>query len=176
MSITDLLVLSVIILALDAVFLTLAKDIFARQVMLVQGTAMKVNILSAAVCYILIVVGLYYFVLRHIIVPNATSAAASIQTMRIGDGMKAAFFLGILVYGVYETTTLAILRNWSPMTALLDTTWGGTLFALSAYIFTSIRRWCIKRSGAEPASITIALISRVSLSPLPDVRGNPRQY
>jgi uncharacterized membrane protein len=135
MSMTDLLVLSVIILALDAVFLTLAKDIFARQVMLVQGTAMKVNILSAAVCYILIVVGLYYFVLRHIIVPNATSAAASIQTMRIGDGMKAAFFLGILVYGVYETTTLAILRNWSPMTALLDTTWGGTLFALSAYIF-----------------------------------------
>lgn len=135
MSMTDLLVLSVIILALDAVFLTLAKDIFARQVMLVQGTAMKVNISSAAVCYVLIVVGLYYFVLRHIIVPNATSAAASIQTMRIGDGMKAAFFLGILVYGVYETTTLAILRNWSPMTALIDTTWGGTLFALSAYIF-----------------------------------------
>ena len=135
MYITDLLVLSVIILALDAVFLTLAKDIFARQVMLVQGTAMKVNIPSAAICYILIVLGLYYFVLRHIIVPNATSAAAAIQTMRIDDGMKAAFFLGILVYGVYETTTLAILRNWSPMTAVIDTTWGGTLFALSAYIF-----------------------------------------
>jgi uncharacterized membrane protein len=135
MCITDLLVLSVIILALDAVFLTLTKDLFARQVMLVQGTAMKVNIPSAAVCYILIVLGLYYFVLRHIIVPNATSAAAAIQTMRIGDGMKAAFFLGILVYGVYETTTLAILRNWSPMTAVIDTTWGGTLFALSAYLF-----------------------------------------
>ena len=135
MCMTDLLVLSVIILALDAVFLTLAKDIFTRQVMLVQGTAMKVNIPSAAVCYVLIVLGLYYFVLRHIIVPNASSAAAAIQTMRIGDGVKAAFFLGILVYGVYETTTLAILRNWSPMTALIDTTWGGTLFALSAYIF-----------------------------------------
>ena len=135
MCISDLIVVAVIVLALDAVFLTLSKDLFARQVMLVQGTAMKVNILSAAVCYILIVVGLYYFVLRHIIVPNATSATASIQTMRIGDGMKAAFFLGILVYGVYETTTLAILRNWSPMTALIDTTWGGTLFALSAYIF-----------------------------------------
>ena len=136
MCMTDLLVLSVIILALDAVFLTLAKDIFARQVMLVQGTAMKVNIPSATICYILIVLGLYYFVLRHIIVPNATSAAAAaIQTMRIDDGMKAAFFLGILVYGVYETTTIAILRNWSPMTAVIDTTWGGTLFALSAYIF-----------------------------------------
>ena len=135
MSISDLIALAVIVLALDAVFLTLTKDLFARQVMLVQGTAMKVNIPSAAVCYILIVLGLYYFVLRHIIVPNATSAAAAIQTMRIGDGMKAAFFLGILVYGVYETTTLAILRNWSPMTAMIDTTWGGTLFALSAYLF-----------------------------------------
>jgi uncharacterized membrane protein len=132
---TDLIVVAVIVLALDAVFLTLTKDFFARQVMLVQGTAMKVNIPSAAVCYLLIVLGLYYFVLRHIIVPNATSAAASIQTMRLSDGIKAAFFLGILVYGVYETTTLAILKNWSPTTALIDTTWGGTLFALSAYIF-----------------------------------------
>jgi len=103
--------------------------------MLVQGTAMKVNIPSAAVCYVLMVVGLYYFVLRHMIVPNATSAAASLQTMRIGDAIKAAFFLGILVYGVYETTTLAVLRNWSATTALIDTTWGGTLFALSTYIF-----------------------------------------
>ena len=135
MSLADLLVLAVIILALDSVFLYLANDVFARQVMLVQGTAIKVNIPSAAVCYLLIVLGLYYFVLRHIIVPNATSAAAAIQTMRLDDGIKAAFFLGILVYGVYETTTLAILRNWSPITAVIDTTWGGTLFALSAYIF-----------------------------------------
>lgn len=135
MCVQDLIVLAVIILALDAVFLYLAKDIFARQVMLVQGTAMKVNIPSAAICYLLIVVGLYYFVLRHIIVPNATSAAAAVQTMRLSYGIKAAFFLGILVYGVYETTTLAILRNWSPVTAIIDTTWGGTLFALSAYLF-----------------------------------------
>ena len=135
MNITDLIVIAVIVLVLDAVFLTLTKDMFARQIMLVQGTAMKVNIPSAAICYVLMVVGLYYFVLRHIIVPNATSAAASIQTMRLNDGIIAAFFLGILVYGVYETTTLAILRNWSPMTSLIDTTWGGTLFALSAYLF-----------------------------------------
>jgi uncharacterized membrane protein len=135
MSIRDIVVLAVIVLALDAVFLTLFKDFFSRQVMLVQGTAMKVNIPSAAACYFLIVVGLYYFVLRHIIIPNATSAAASIQTMRLEEGIKTAFFLGILVYGVYETTTLAILSNWSPVTAMIDTTWGGTLFALSTYVF-----------------------------------------
>jgi len=100
MSIRDVVVLAVIVLALDAVFLTLFKDFFSRQVMLVQVTAMKVNIPSAAACYFLIVVGLYYFVVRHIIIPNATSAAASIQTMRLAEGIKTAFFLGLLVYGV----------------------------------------------------------------------------
>lgn len=134
-TITDLVVLAIIVLALDAVFLYTASDLFSRQIMLVQGTALKVNIPSAAICYVLIVLGLYYFVLRHIIVPNASSAAAAIQNMRLRDGMVTAFFLGVFVYGVYETTTLALLRNWSPMTAVIDTTWGGTLFALSAYLF-----------------------------------------
>ena len=134
-TITDLVVLAIIVLALDAVFLYTISDMFSRQIMLVQGTALKVNIPSAAICYVLIVLGLYYFVLRHIIVPNASSATAAIQNMRLRDGMIAAFFLGVFVYGVYETTTLALLRNWSPMTAVIDTTWGGTLFALSAYLF-----------------------------------------
>ena len=134
-TITDLVVLAIIVLALDAVFLYTISDMFSRQIMLVQGTALKVNIPSAVICYILLVLGLYYFVLRHIIVPNASSAAAAIQNMRLRDGMIAAFFLGVFVYGVYETTTLALLRNWSPMTAVIDTTWGGTLFALSAYLF-----------------------------------------
>ena len=134
-TITDLVVLAIIVLALDAVFLYTISDMFSRQIMLVQGTALKVNIPSAAICYVLIVLGLYYFVLRHIIVPNASSAAAAIQNMRLRDGLIAAFFLGVFVYGVYETTTLALLRNWSPMTAVIDTTWGGTLFALSAYLF-----------------------------------------
>ena len=134
-TITDLVVLAIIVLALDAVFLYTISDMFSRQIMLVQGTALKVNIPSAAICYVLIVLGLYYFVLRHIIVPNASSAAAAIQNIRLRDGMIAAFFLGVFVYGVYETTTLALLRNWSPMTAVIDTTWGGTLFALSAYLF-----------------------------------------
>jgi len=134
-TITDLVVLSIIVLSLDSIFLYLAKDLFSRQIMLVQGTALQINIPSAALCYFIIIIGMYYFVLRHIIVPNASSLSASIQTMRIREGIISAFFLGIFVYGVYETTTMALLRNWSPVTAVIDTTWGGVLFALSAYFF-----------------------------------------
>lgn len=133
--ITDLIVLAIIILILDGIFLYGAKDYFSRQVMLVQGTALNVYVPSAVICYILIIIGLYYFVLRHIIVPNASSLAASVQTMRLREGMIVAFFLGVFVYGVYETTTLALLRNWSPVTGLIDTTWGGLLFSLSTYFY-----------------------------------------
>jgi uncharacterized membrane protein len=134
-TITDLVVLSIIVLSLDSIFLYLAKDLFSRQIMLVQGTALQINIPSAALCYFIIIIGMYYFVLRHIIVPNASSLSASIQTMRIREGIISAFFLGIFVYGVYETTTMALLRNWSPVTAVIDTTWGGVLFDLSEYFF-----------------------------------------
>ena len=42
-TITDLVVLAIIVLALDAVFLYTISDMFSRQIMLVQGTALKVN-------------------------------------------------------------------------------------------------------------------------------------
>ena len=45
-----------------------------------------------------------------------------------------AFILGIVIYGVYETTTYAILEKWSPLAVILDTFWGGLLFTLTTYI------------------------------------------
>jgi len=45
-----------------------------------------------------------------------------------------AFLLGVFVYGVYETTSLALLRKWRPTTVLIDTLWGGILFALTTYL------------------------------------------
>lgn len=134
-TVTDIIVLAIIILVIDGLFLYNAKGYFSRQVMLVQGTALQVNMTSALLCYFIIIIGLYYFVLRHLIIPNASSLSASIQTMNLKDGMITAFFLGLLVYGVYETTTMAIFRNWSPLTVLIDTTWGGVLFALSTYVY-----------------------------------------
>jgi len=51
-----------------------------------------------------------------------------------------AFLLGIIIYAVYETTTLAILKNWTYKTAIIDTIWGGTLFALTTFIVYAIKK------------------------------------
>ena len=48
------------------------------------------------------------------------------------------FFLGIFVYGVYEFTNHAILKNWKWKTVFMCTLWGGILFSSSVYIFRKI--------------------------------------
>jgi uncharacterized membrane protein len=79
------------------------------------------NFLGAAICYILLVVGINYFIIK----PRKS----------ISD----AFLLGIIIYGVYETTNLTLFKNWSILTVIIDTLWGGILFAATTYIVNLFR-------------------------------------
>jgi uncharacterized membrane protein len=50
-----------------------------------------------------------------------------------------AFLLGIVIYGVYETTNYALFSNWSIISVIIDTLWGGLLFATTAYVVEKIK-------------------------------------
>jgi len=103
-------------LSLDAIYLSTFKDMFELQIAAVQRVALQFRLLGAILCYVCLIVGLYYFIL---------------QTRRpISD----AFFLGIFVYGVYESTTYALFKQWKLNTMIIDTLWGGILFALTTGI------------------------------------------
>ena len=41
--------------------------------------------------------------------------------------------LGICLYAVWNTTNMAIFKDWSYITALIDTIWGGVLFGSTYY-------------------------------------------
>ena len=112
----DLVIVSVVLLLLDFVFLTANKKMFESQVIQVQRTALQMKPLGAVACYIFLIFGLYYFIIRQ------------------HCSILEAFLLGIVIYGVYETTTYALLKNWSINTVMLDTVWGGVLFALTTAI------------------------------------------
>lgn len=45
----------------------------------------------------------------------------------------------IIIYGVYETTNYALFKNWSILTVIIDTLWGGLLFASTTYIVNLLR-------------------------------------
>lgn len=106
----------IILLLLDFIYLSFNKAAFENQVITVQRVALKVKIAPAIICYILLILGLYYFIIR----PHRS--------------VLEAFFFGIVIYGVYDSTTYALLKKWDLMLAITDTLWGGVLMGLTTAI------------------------------------------
>tara|TARA_B100000035_G_scaffold315367_1_gene335548 strand:- start:9528 stop:9890 length:363 start_codon:yes stop_codon:yes gene_type:complete len=101
---------------IDAVYLTTTGNYYNKVVKSIQGSDIKMRALSAFFCYIFLTVGLYYFILRK------------------KESVLSAFILGVVIYGVYETTNHAIFKNWDILAVFMDTIWGGILFALTTYL------------------------------------------
>ena len=109
----QILFIAVLFVSTDSVYLFLSRNYFQRQIIAVQGTPIKMRLISAILCYIALVFGLWYFVLRE------------------KKSWKHAFLLGLVIYAVYETTNYATLNNWKFQTVIMDTLWGGILFAIT---------------------------------------------
>ena len=103
-------------LLLDAIYLTVNKDLFANQVVDVQRVVLEFRPLGALMCYILLIFGLYYFIIKD------------------KKSLLDAFLFGIVIYGVYESTNYAILKKWSPKVLVVDTLWGGILMMLTTFV------------------------------------------
>jgi uncharacterized membrane protein len=117
----SLLVSAIVFVCLDAVYLNFMKDYFNNQVQIIQGTKIQFNLLAALICYIFLIYGLNYFIIR----PRKSPSDA--------------FLLGLVIYGTYETTNWAIFTKWSPLSVIMDTLWGGILFASTTTIVQFLR-------------------------------------
>jgi uncharacterized membrane protein len=42
-----------------------------------------------------------------------------------------AVILGVVIYGVYESTSYALFKKWNLNLAIMDTLWGGALFGIT---------------------------------------------
>lgn len=115
--ILNILKLSLIFSALDFVYLFSMSTKFQNMIKNIQGSDLQMNIIPTIVCYFFLIFLLYYFIVHK------------------GQTVLDAFLLGVGVYGVYETTNLAIFKKWEPMVGIVDTLWGGILFSLSYYLY-----------------------------------------
>jgi len=115
-----ILVTGIIMLLIDLPYLMIIKDYFNKLIKDIQGTPIKLDLLASVLCYTLMSIGLWYFILR--------------ENREVID----AFILGIVIYGVYEATSKALLKKWDWKTVLLDTLWGGVLFGLTTYIYKQL--------------------------------------
>ena len=117
-----LLVSALGLVAIDFAYLTVINDYYTRQIVAVQGSPMVVNLFGAVITYVFLIFGLNYFIIRP------------------GRSAQDAFLLGLVVYGVYDFTNLALFSKWHIYTAVTDTLWGGTLFYLTTMLVHAIAR------------------------------------
>ena len=117
----ELLLTAILLVAIDSLYLSQVKGFFDKQIRDIQGSPLNVQLLPAIICYILLVAGIYYFIIK----PRRS--------------ILDAFALGIVVYGVFETTNKALFSKWRWSTVFIDTLWGGILFALVTLIMKQIK-------------------------------------
>lgn len=107
---------SIILLLLDSVYLTIIGKAYSQQIFNIQKLPMKVNFRGALFSYLFLIIGLNYF----IILRNKSALDAGI--------------LGTVIYGVYDATSYALLKDWDETLAVIDTLWGGVLLATTTLI------------------------------------------
>jgi uncharacterized membrane protein len=110
-----LILICAIMTGIDFVYLSSVSSHFNYIVQSIQGSPLKLQLIPAILCYIVLVGGLYYFIIR--------------ENKSIWD----AAILGWVIYAVFETTNKAIFKNWDWFSVALDTFWGGILFSLTTF-------------------------------------------
>ena len=105
-----------ILLAVDTLYLyNIGMTTFQKNVQLIQKMPLELNIYGALLSYACVIGILYYFIIS--------------QRKPVFD----AFLLGIFLYGTFDMTNLAIFKKYAWSTAIIDTLWGGTLFAFTTW-------------------------------------------
>ena len=114
------IIASIIFLIIDVIWLSIATKSFYRPLIGNLLTDQPV-MWAAALFYILYVFGMAVVVIQPCL--ESTSILKIIYT---------GFIFGLVAYGTYNLTNMAVLKGWSPMVTFVDMFWGGSLTAVSA--------------------------------------------
>ena len=116
---------SIILLVLDFMWLGgFMAPRYGVMIKKIQGSPMNTNMMYAVFSYLLMIIGLQHFVLPNLDFNNIT----------VKDCLKYGFVFGLVVYGVYDFTAAAVIKNWDINLALIDVLWGGIVYFLSCYL------------------------------------------
>ena len=89
----------------------------------IQSSKMEVKTIYAVFAYSLMLLGLNIFVLPKIDTEN----------VKVLDCLIYGFLFGVILYGVYDFTCAAVLKDWDIKLAFIDVLWGGFVYFISCF-------------------------------------------
>ena len=121
-----IIIILVLLLVIDVPVITIINNtMYKDQFIRINKEPINQNIRmysAAIICYILLTLAIYYFV----VVPELNSSNFDI----IIKGM----LLGLVIYGVYNTTNLATVNQFGIKEAIVDTMWGSIVVGFIGFI------------------------------------------
>ncbi len=124
----DILIASFTLLIIDGIWIgIIIRPKYQETVKHIQGDYIQLNIVAANLAYVVMIIGLYYFVLS--------------RTEDIYTAFKEGLMLGFVIYGTFDFTSAAIFKNYHFSTAFIDLLWGTFLCGLSSFIAVYARRF-----------------------------------
>lgn len=103
-------IISAFTLLLDYLYLSSFSTHFGKVFKEIQGSKINLVITSTIFVYVLMIFTMYYF-----------GFVKKLSSYEIG-------ILGAVIYGIYEGTNHATLKQWPIWMVVIDTLWGGLLF------------------------------------------------
>jgi uncharacterized membrane protein len=100
------------------------KDTFGDLIRSIQGESLvldKRSLVGAVICYILLAFGLYYFAIS-----------------KTNSSILDAFLLGLVIYGVFDSTNFLMFKKWDWRVMVIDAIWGGVLFSIVYSVFLKL--------------------------------------
>jgi len=113
---SDIVISGLVMLGLDAAYLSLIKEPYLQQIENIQLTKPSVKMIGVFLSYAFMIFGINYFILQK------------------KASLLDAFLFGLVIYGVYDATAYALFTKWSLNLAVIDTLWGGILMMTTAYL------------------------------------------
>jgi uncharacterized membrane protein len=108
----------------DSVYIYFMKDTFGDLIRSIQGESLvldKRSLVGAVICYILLAFGLYYFAIS-----------------KTNSSILDAFLLGLVIYGVFDSTNFLMFKKWDWRVMVIDAIWGGVLFSIVYSVFLKL--------------------------------------
>lgn len=121
MFLKQFLIVLVLLLLFDGIMLgIILKSTWNKTISSLQQSLFIPRLQYGVIAYLLLTLGVYYFLIK--------------SNRSVLDG----FLLGLFVYGVFDFTNLTLFTRYPLSVALIDTLWGGVLFAMIVAIMKRI--------------------------------------
>lgn len=105
----------------------LSGNLYPQAIKNIQHSPLSIKLIPAVLAYLLMAFSLSMLINENVVIKG-----------NLYSSLKWGAFLGIIVYGIFNSTNCAILNNWSYKVGITDTLWGTFLFTLTMVI---INKW-----------------------------------